>query len=279
MKGYKLRILIFLCLLFAGIINPVQAQVERIISLAPHATELAFAAGLGDKLVAVSEYSDYPPQAEKLEKVANYQGINLERILKLQPDLVIVWPSGNPAKEIAKLKQLGLTIYSTETKTLEDIATNIEQLSQYADNPQIGKNAAHNFRQSLAIFKQRYHTSSKVRYFYQLSEKPIITLAQDSWPSEVFRFCGGENIFADSPSPYPQVGIEQVLLANPDAIFTSEHAIKNGHMWSKWQQQLFAVQHDFVWSLTSDWLNRPTPRTLNAIEEVCDHFAHIRQKR
>lgn len=274
-----MRILIFLCLLFAGIINPVQAQVERIISLAPHATELAFAAGLGDKLVAVSEYSDYPPQAKKLEKVANYQGINLERILKLQPDLVIVWPSGNPAKEIAKLKQLGLTIYSTETKTLEDIATNIEQLSQYADNPQIGKNAAHNFRQSLAIFKQRYHTSSKVRYFYQLSEKPIITLAQDSWPSEVFHFCGGENIFADSPSPYPQVGIEQVLLANPDAIFTSEHAIKNGHMWSKWQQQLFAVQHEFVWSLTSDWLNRPTPRTLNAIEEVCDHFAHIRQKR
>ncbi|WP_435865536.1 vitamin B12 ABC transporter substrate-binding protein BtuF [Vibrio aestuarianus] len=274
-----MRILTFLCLLFVGIINPVQAQVERIISLAPHATELAFAAGLGDKLVAVSEYSDYPPQAKKLEKVANYQGINLERILKLQPDLVIVWPSGNPAKEIAKLKQLGLTIYSTETKTLEDIATNIEQLSQYADNPQIGKNAAHNFRQSLAIFKQRYHTSSKVRYFYQLSEKPIITLAQDSWPSEVFRFCGGENIFADSPSPYPQVGIEQVLLANPDAIFTSEHAIKNGHMWSKWQQQLFAVQHDFVWSLTSDWLNRPTPRTLNAIEEVCDHFAHIRQKR
>ena len=135
-----MRILIFLCLLFAGIINPVQAQVERIISLAPHATELAFAAGLGDKLVAVSEYSDYPPQAKKLEKVANYQGINLERILKLQPDLVIVWPSGNPAKEIAKLKQLGLTIYSTETKTLEDIATNIEQLSQYADNPQIGKN-------------------------------------------------------------------------------------------------------------------------------------------
>ncbi|WP_420911123.1 vitamin B12 ABC transporter substrate-binding protein BtuF [Vibrio aestuarianus] len=274
-----MRILTFLCLLFAGIINPVQAQVERIISLAPHATELAFAAGLGDKVVAVSEYSDYPPQAKKLEKVANYQGINLERILKLQPDLVIVWPSGNPAKEIAKLKQLGLTIYSTETKTLEDIATNIEQLSQYADNPQIGKNAAHNFRQSLAIFKQRYHTGSKVRYFYQLSEKPIITLAQDSWPSEVFRFCGGENIFADSPSPYPQVGIEQVLLANPDAIFTSEHAIKNGHVWSKWQQQLFAVQHDFVWSLTSDWLNRPTPRTLNAIEEVCDHFAHIRQKR
>lgn len=274
-----MRLLTFLCLLFVGIIIPAQAQVERIISLAPHATELAFAAGLGDKLVAVSEYSDYPPQAKNLEKVANYQGINLERIVKLQPDLVIVWPAGNPAKEIAKLKQLGLTIYSTQTKTLEDIATNIEQLSQYADNPQIGENAARDFRQSLAMFKQRYHSESKVRYFYQLSEKPIITLAQDSWPSEVFRFCGGENIFADSPSPYPQVGIEQVLLANPEVIFTSEHAIKNGHMWSQWRPQLSAVQHGFVLSLTSDWLNRPTPRTLNAIEEVCDHFAHLRQKR
>ncbi|NAW91631.1 MULTISPECIES: vitamin B12 ABC transporter substrate-binding protein BtuF [unclassified Vibrio] len=274
MRLLFLNIVVTLCVAF-----PVQAQVKRIISLAPHASELAFAAGLGDKLVAVSEYSDYPAQALKLEKVANYQGLNIERILTLKPDLVIAWPAGNPAKELDKLKQLGLRIYTTKTQKLDDIANNIEALSQFADDPSIGQQAARDFRQSLITLKQSYGSQSKVRYFYQLSEKPIITLAKGSWPSEVFEFCGGENIFANSASPYPQVGIEQVLLAKPDVIFTSEHAIKNGTMWQKWQQQLPAVQNGFVWALTSDWLNRPTPRTLQAIEEVCEYFSVVRQKR
>lgn len=274
MRLLFLNVVVTLCVAF-----PVQAQVKRIISLAPHATELAFAAGLGDKLVAVSEYSDYPAQALKLEKVANYQGLNIERILTLKPDLVIAWPAGNPAKELDKLKQLGLRIYTTKTQKLDDIANNIEALSQFADDPKIGQQAARDFRQSLITLKQSYGSQSKVRYFYQLSEKPIITLAKGSWPSEVFEFCGGENIFANSASPYPQVGIEQVQLAKPDVIFTSEHAIKNGTMWQKWQQQLPAVQNGFVWALTSDWLNRPTPRTLQAIEEVCEYFSVVRQKR
>ncbi|ASW81838.1 vitamin B12 ABC transporter substrate-binding protein BtuF [Vibrio anguillarum] len=274
MRLLFLNVVVTLCVAF-----PIQAQVKRIISLAPHATELAFAAGLGDKLVAVSEYSDYPAQALKLEKVANYQGLNIERILTLKPDLVIAWPAGNPAKELDKLKQLGLTIYATKTQKLDDIANNIEALSQFSDDPSIGQQAARDFRQSLLTLKQSYGSQSKVRYFYQLSEKPIITLAKGSWPSEVFEFCGGENIFANSASPYPQVGIEQVLLAKPDVIFTSEHAIENGTMWQKWQQQLPAVQNGFVWTLTSDWLNRPTPRTQQAIEEVCEHFSVVRQKR
>ncbi|MEF1289111.1 vitamin B12 ABC transporter substrate-binding protein BtuF [Vibrio sp. M260118] len=253
--------------------------VERVVSLAPHATELAFAAGLGDKLVAVSERSDYPEQTKHIEKVANYKGIKIERIIALQPDLVIAWPSGNPSGEIDKLKQFGLNIYYTQTHSLIDIANNIEQLSKYAENPQIGKRSADEFRQGLAKLKSQYDTESKVSYFYQLSEQPIITLAQDKWPSEVFSFCGGENIFANSAAPYPQVGKEQVILRNPDVIFTSEHAIMNGNMWAEWAEQLVAVKNEHVWSLTSDWINRPTPRTLMAIQQVCEHFETVRRKR
>ncbi len=254
-----------------------EQKVQRVISLAPHATELAFAAGLGDKLVGVTDYSDYPEQAKSIEKVANYQGIKLERILALKPDLIIAWPKGNPAREIEKLKQLGFKFYNSRVDSLDDIATNIEALSQYADSPQQGKNAANEFRNNLNQLKKKYADSEPVRYFYQLSEKPIITLAQGSWPSEVFSFCGGVNIFESSPTPYPQVGIEQVLVAQPEAIFTSEHAIENGNMWQRWQSELPAIKHEHVWSLNSDWLNRPTPRTLNAIEEVCQHFEQVRK--
>lgn len=275
----------FCCLCLCFISPFLQAKsnpadpIQRVISLAPHSTEIAFAAGLGNKIVAVSEYSDYPEQANQIERVANYQGIKIERIIALQPDLIIAWPSGNPVRELEKLKQFGFNIYYSKTESLQDIANNIEYLSQYADDPSVGKAAASDFRQQLNTFKRRYNTHEKVRYFYQLSEAPIVTLAQGRWPSEVFQFCGGENVFSDSSAPYPQVGKEQVLIQNPDVIFTSEHAIANGNMWLEWKEQLKAIQNHHIWSLKSDWINRPTPRTLLAIEQVCDHFETVRQKR
>ncbi|MGP8307028.1 vitamin B12 ABC transporter substrate-binding protein BtuF [Vibrio sp. YIC-376] len=265
-------------LFFSSIVVASQPA-QRIISLAPHATEIAYAAGLGDKLIAVSEMSDYPAQTNSLEKVTNYQGIKLERIIALQPDLVIAWPAGNPAKELEKLKQFDVPIYYSTTGSLEDIASNIEQLSQYSEDPQVGQKAADDFRTQLEALKKKYNTENKVRYFYQLSEKPIITVAGKNWPSEVFTFCGGENIFTDSGSPYPQVSIEQVITRQPDVIFTSRHAMSNDGMWSEWKNELPALKNGHIWSLNADWINRPTPRTLNAITEVCEHFESVRQKR
>ncbi|WP_306331227.1 vitamin B12 ABC transporter substrate-binding protein BtuF [Vibrio injensis] len=253
------------------------AAVERIISLAPHATELVFTAGLGDKLIAVSDYSDYPESAKTLPRVANYQGINIERILTLQPDLVVVWPQGNAMREVDKLARLGIPLFYSDPKTLDDIALDIEKLSQYASDPKLGMQAANQFRQQLAQLGQKYAHLDNVRYFYQLSEKPIITLAQGSWPSEIFTFCGGVNIFQHSPSPYPQVSIEQVLLAKPEVIFTSEQAIVEGTMWQRWKSQIPAVKKGHITSINADWLNRQTPRSLLAIEQVCNYFAQTQK--
>ncbi|HAV1350947.1 vitamin B12 ABC transporter substrate-binding protein BtuF [Vibrio parahaemolyticus] len=265
--------------LFFSSFTMANEPVERVISLAPHATEIAYAAGLGDKLIAVSEMSDYPKEAGELEKVSNYQGIKLERIIALQPDLVIAWPAGNPAKELEKLKQFGVPIYYSTTGTLEDIANNIEQLSQYSDDPSKGQKAARDFREGLTALKAKYNTTEKVRYFYQLSEKPIITVAGKNWPSEVFNFCGGENVFANTAAPYPQVSIEQVITRQPEVLFTSRHAMSDDGMWAQWKNELPALRNNHVWSLNSDWINRPTPRTLNAIIEVCEHFESVRRKR
>ena len=252
-------------------------KAKRVVSLAPHATELAYSAGLGNNLVAVSERSDYPPQADKLEKVANYQGIKVEKIIALQPDLILAWPAGNPPRELAKLEQFGFNIYYSKTKSLDSIATNIEQLSQYASDPSIGENNAKQYKEQLNALRLKYKDAEPVSYFYQLSEKPIITVAQGHWPSEVFEFCGGRNIFEDSASPYPQVGIEQVVLNKPQVIFTSQHAIENGTMWQSWEEEIPAVAKNQIWSLNSDWINRPTTRTLQAIQQVCDYFDRVRE--
>ena len=255
----------------------IAAPAERVISLAPHITELAYAAGLGDKLIAVSEYSDYPPQAKSLEKVSNHQGIKIERIIALQPDLVIAWPGGNPVKELDKLKAFNINLYSVNTKSLEDIAMHIEALSQYAQDPTIGQKAAKNFREQLIKLRQDYKVDFPVSYFYQLSDQPLMTVAKNHWPSEVFSFCGGVNVFKNSPVPYPQVGKEQVILKNPDVIFSSQHSSAIS-LWSGWKQQMTASQKNYIWPLNSDWLNRPTPRTINALKEVCTYFETVRKQ-
>ncbi|WP_342608107.1 vitamin B12 ABC transporter substrate-binding protein BtuF [Vibrio tritonius] len=273
------RLFSVILLLLASFFSQAQNPIHRIVSLSPHATELAYAAGLGDKLVAVSDYSDYPPAAQKLEKVANYKGINVDRIVALEPDLIITWPAGNPVRELEKLKQMGFKLYASHVQTLADIATNIDQLSQFADDPNIGHQAAQTFRDQLSALHTQYGHGKPVPYFYQLSQKPIITVAQDSWPSEVFSFCGGKNVFVKSPSPYPQVGMEQVILAKPQVIFTSEHAMSDGSMWNDWHNELPAVAKHQVWKLHSDWLNRPTPRTVRAIKEVCNYFAKARTQK
>ncbi|OIQ23110.1 vitamin B12 ABC transporter substrate-binding protein BtuF [uncultured Vibrio sp.] len=279
-RSFNIPIIIALSVSFSSMVQAsTHTLVERVVSLAPHATEIAFAAGLGDKLIAVSAMSDYPPQVEEIEKVANYQGIKLERIIALQPDLIIAWPSGNPQKELDMLESFGFNIYYSDTKTLDDIADNIEQLSLYSDDPAFGHSQAKQYREQLTSLSEKYQVEQPVRYFYQLSEKPIITVAQGHWPSEVFSFCGGVNIFENSPTAYPQVGIEQVVVAQPEVMFYSDHAMADGGMWQAWEEQLPAVKNKAVWSLQPDWLNRPTPRTLLAIEQVCEHLESVREKR
>jgi vitamin B12 transport system substrate-binding protein len=181
-------------------------------------------------------------------------------------------------RELEKLDKLGIEIYPSQVTTIDSIADSIEQLSHYASDPTIGLDNAKKFRDQLQLLKQKYSQKPTVTYFYQLSETPIITMAQDQWPSEVFRFCGGINVFENSAAPYPQVGIEQVVLAKPEAIFTSRHAMENGNMWLTWDS-IPAVSKRHIWSLDPDWINRPTPRTLNAILEVCGYLDQVRQSR
>ncbi|MGF1685535.1 vitamin B12 ABC transporter substrate-binding protein BtuF [Photobacterium japonica] len=250
---------------------------QRIISLSPHTTELAYAAGLGDKLIAASDYSDYPEQAKQLERVANYRGIKLERIVALKPDLILAWKGGNPVREMDRLEQLGFTLFYSNPKTLDDIPRTVEQLGQYAASPDHAHQVATDFRTRLAALKQTRQGERPVKYFYQLSDSPIITVAGTSWPSQVFTLCGGENIFADSPAAYPQVSVEQVIVRQPDVIFGTPHSGTDVGVWQSWQQQIPAVANGHLYTLTADWLNRPTPRTINAVEQVCGYLDQVRQ--
>lgn len=266
-----------LCLLLLPAFFASAQPVKTIISLSPHTTEMAYAAGLGDKLIAASDYSDYPEAAKSLERVANYRGIKMERIVALQPDLILAWEGGNPIREMTRLEQLGFKVFYSNPKSLEDIAATLERLGQFADSPEQAQRNAQDFRQQLEKLRLSHKEKQPVSYFYQLSTSPIITIAGDNWPSQVFAVCGGKNIFAHSAVAYPQVSQEQVIIRQPEVIFGTSHAAADPSVWNNWREQLPAVEKKHIFTVTSDWLNRPTPRTIKAAEEVCQYLDLVRQ--
>ena len=125
-----------------------KAPAKRIITLAPHATELLYAAGAGDRLIGTVDYSDFPPAAKKIPRVGSYDRFDLEAISALKPDLIIAWETGNPAAQVEKLKALGLTVYVTQPNRMEDVAGQLEQLGRLAGTEATANAAAAQFRRA-----------------------------------------------------------------------------------------------------------------------------------
>lgn len=239
------------------------ASPPRVITLAPHLTELAFAAGITP--IAVSAWSDYPPQAKTIEQVANWQGINLERILQLKPDRVLAWRGGNPQRQIDQLQQLGIKIEWVDPVSLDQMIATLDKLAQWSPHPEQAVEAAEQLRQQQAALRQRYAHLPVVPLFLQFGQQPLFTAAKSTLQNEIIELCGGRNIFADSRVSWPQVSREQVLMRRPQAIVIggSDHQADNIRAF--WQPQLSVP----VIAINDDWLSRPGPRLLLAAKQLC----------
>ncbi|ANI30991.1 Vitamin B12-binding protein [Yersinia entomophaga] len=244
---------------------------ERIISLAPSTTELAYAAGLGDKLVAVSDYSDYPEAAKKLEHVASWQGINVEKILALKPDLILAWRGGNAQRPLDQLASFGIPIFYSDPTTIEQIADDLDKLAGYSPEPQKAHQAAQQIRLRRAELAKHYGKNQPLKVLLQFGTQPLFTTSGHTLQSEVVALCGGENIFADSRVPWPQISREQVLNRQPKAIVIAggDEQIKSVRAF--WQPQLDIP----VIAVNEDWFNRASPRILLAAQQLCQQLASI----
>lgn len=249
-----------------------EASSQRVISLAPHTTELAYAAGMGDVLIAASDYSDYPPETNKLEKVASWQGINLERVLALKPDLILAWRGGNPQKVLDQLSGFGISLFYSDPQTIQEIADNLNQLAAYSPKPEIARQAAAKLLADKQALEQRYQRKGEpVRVFLQFSHQPLFTASGKTLQSEVISLCGGKNIFADSPVPWPQVSREQVLTRKPQLIVIAGEQEKIKNVQTFWRGQLDIP----VVTVPEDWFNRSGPRIIQAAEVICQKMSEI----
>ncbi|TCV84294.1 cobalamin-binding protein [Sulfurirhabdus autotrophica] len=252
----------------------------RIISLAPHATELLFAAGAGERVVGVANYSDYPAAALRLPKIGTSNSLDLETIAALHPDLIIAWKSGNPDAQLEKLRQLHIPIFYSEPQKISDIPSTIEHFGRLAGTESFSRTAATAFRNQLNKLRNNFSNRKPVSVFYQIWDHPLITINDQHFISDAISLCGGRNIFGKLPTLTPNVSTEAVLIANPEAIITSGIGESRPDWLNEWQRwpKLQATQHKTLFFIPADYINRPSPRILKGIEQMCTMIEQAREQ-
>jgi iron complex transport system substrate-binding protein len=258
----------------------VAAPAQRIVTLSPGATELMFAAGAGDQVVAVVAYSDYPPAALKLPSVGNHTRIDMEALLALKPDLVITWVTGNLPAQIELLHELGLSTFAIEPRTFEGVSGVIERLAILAGTEQEGFVEAERFRVGIATLLERYRNAEPISVFYQVWEQPLMTINNEHLIGKVLQLCGGVNVFGDMPRLIPRISAEVVLQADPHVILTASVDGASDDQLDRWKSYstLRAVARNNLFFVPASPISRPTPRLLEATRLVCETLDIARER-
>ncbi|MFT4560289.1 MAG: iron complex transport system substrate-binding protein [Gammaproteobacteria bacterium] len=254
------------------------APAKRIVSLAPHLTELLFAAGAGGQIVGVVEHSDYPPEAARIRQVGASKSVSHEALIALKPDLVVAWYSGNGAHLITRLRQLGLTVYANEPQKLPDVARSLRDFGLLSGHAEIGNAAAEDFMGTYTQLLRTFADRKPVKVFYQVWNQPLITMNGKHLISAVIDLCGGRNVFADAIPIAPRINVESVLRLDPDAIVASGMADARPDwldMWKLWPT-LKAVRNQQLYFVPPDLLQRHTPRLLDGAKMLCEQLQGTR---
>ena len=242
----------------------------RIVSLAPHATELLFALGAGSAIVGTVDTSDFPPAARTLPRVGDARALDLERIVLLAPDLVVTWPWTAPA-QVEALRARGVAVFTTRPATIDGIARDLERLGTLTGREAAAAREADSFRVRLADLRARHRGAARVRVFYEIWDAPLYTVGGGHLITQALDACGGENVFAALALPAPAVDVEAVLAARPDAIIAgAERGARPAWLdrWRRWPT-LPAVANGHLYAIDADLLHRPGPRFLEGVEALC----------
>lgn len=254
---------------------------ERIVSLAPHATELLFSAGAGAKVVGAVRWSDYPEAAARIARVGDTYSLDLERIVALHPDLIVAWLSGNGRARIEGLLGLGLPVFISEPGTLDRIGTSIRALGALAGTSAEADAASAAFQERLKELRARYSGRSAISVFYQIWNQPMFTVNGRHLISAVMETCGARNVFAGLAVLSPEVSEEAVLQADPDVIIAAGTGPDRPAWLDDWRRwpELKAVRGGRLYYIPPDLLQRDSARILDGAQQMCEMLEEARQTR
>ena len=249
---------------------------QRIITLAPHLTELVYSAGAGDRIVGVVEYSDFPLAALEQPRIGDAFRLDYETITELMPDLVLAWTSGTPQAVQERLRDMGLRVVPLYATSLDSVGRSLSRIGELTGTQSIADAAAAAFDARLQTLRTQHAADTTVAVFYQIASQPLFTITARHVINDAIEVCGGRNIFADIPGVSPAISLESVIAAEPDVIVAGKDAIPGGEaalrkQWGDWTS-IPAVRNGLVVTVDADRMHRTTLRILDAVEQLCAHL-------
>jgi iron complex transport system substrate-binding protein len=241
---------------------------RRIVTLAPHLAEIAYAAGAGAKLAGVSSFSRHPAEAEHLPVVASHGRVDIERLIALRPDLVLAWRSGNSPLQIDRLERIGIRVFVAEARALADIARLVRVVGTLAGSVEIAETRARQFENDIANLRKRYAGRRSVAVFLEIWHRPLLTVNGGHLISDALRLCGGRNVFAAAKTLTPIVSREQILDAGPEAIVTGGFGSEALQAWGG-LEFVPAVRNGRIYAIDPDWLHAQGPHVLEGVRALC----------
>ena len=252
------------------------APAQRIVTLAPFLTELVYSAGAGHRLVAVSAYSDYPPEARGLPQVATATTFSLEEVAALRPDLVLAWRDSIRPEDVRRLESLGIVTMITEARRLDDVPRLLQAIGALTGRD-VGPAIAL-YRERLERLRARYAARRSVPVFLEIWHNPLQTVGARHWISEALALCGARNAFGDLPGVAPLVSWEEVYRRDPPVIIGAGSRDGEEQFRANWRIRgtLSAVKAGRLVFMDADTLTRPTLRLADGVTQLCEGIDRAR---
>jgi iron complex transport system substrate-binding protein len=249
---------------------------KRIVTLAPNLAELVYSAGAGERLVGVARFSDFPQAVTRLPVVSDALTFNIEAILALKPDLVLAWHSGTPPAVIARLERLELTVFASYAGRVTEVASAVRQIAHLTGTQTRAEAALRRFDSALASLRRDVSAQNRIRVFYEIWHRPLMTVSDRHFAGDVIRLCGGENLFGDAISLTPEVSLEAVLAARPEVVVGGGSSETADGLRQRWRSMPAPLKALPVVPVPPDLIQRPTLRLAEGAALVCEGLAGTR---
>lgn len=250
---------------------------RRLVSLAPSITEILYFLELGDRVVGVTAYCNFPPEVKDKPSIGTYWEFNLEAILALKPDLVLAMAhQGEGEGPHNVLDHWKIPVYLGRADTLPELFRLIEDLARLTGKEEVARRKLPPLRERARRVEERVRGLSCPRIFLEIDQEPLITVGRPSIQGDLIQRAGGTNIAGNLEQRYPVFNLEEVLKAQPEVIlFTgmASSAALPGRMrfWRRWTM-LPAVKAGRLHWVEPDWVDRPGPRLVDGLELLADFF-------
>lgn len=248
---------------------------SRIVSLAPGATEMLFAAGAGDRVIATVKYSDEPAAAKRIPRIGDVTAVDMERLVALAPDVVVVWPGGGNPAQIEKIVQLGIPVYRQQVNRLADLPASVRRLGALAPDSSVAEAEARSLEEQLERLAHEYGGGKHPTVLLEVWNHPVYTVGGTQLMSDALSLCGARNVFGDLKELSAVVDIEAVIARNPDIIVAAAPPSEGAGWLAEWRRfgGLNAVRNGRLIAFEDPGLVRLGPSVLTATAGLCKALA------